>query len=151
ELIPDRRPRPAAVVGALDDLAEPARALRRPDAVRRRRRALHVVDLPPAEERAGDAPPLARAVRFEDERPLPRADENPDAAHRPAPATAVVLPAIAPPIPVEALRVRARALRVKQLRRRRHTAVGPFALTGGIRMIPRSDGSSASRVGGRRR
>ena len=50
ELVADRLPRLAAVVGALDHLAEPAAALRRVDAIRVRRRPLEVIHLPAAED-----------------------------------------------------------------------------------------------------
>src|SRR5262249_35999171 len=72
ELVAHWLPRLAAVVGALDELAEPARVLRREDALRRRRRSLHVVDLPPCEVGAADLPLLPLAVRFEDESALAR-------------------------------------------------------------------------------
>ena len=71
----------AAVVGALDDLPEPAARLRRVDAVRIDRRTLHVVDLPAAEERALDVPLLPLAVRCQDERALSGADQDPHSAH----------------------------------------------------------------------
>ena len=66
----------AAVVGALDDLPEPAARLRRVDPVRIDGRALQVIDLPAAEERAADVPLLALAVGGEDERALAGADQN---------------------------------------------------------------------------
>src|SRR5262249_26245887 len=53
----------AAVVGALDDLPEPAAGLRDVDPVRVRGRTLHVVNLPPGEEGAADIPLFALAVR----------------------------------------------------------------------------------------
>ena len=68
----------AAVVGALDDLPEPAAGLRGVDAVGIDGRALHVIDLPAGEVRAGDVPLLPLAVGGEDERALARADEDPD-------------------------------------------------------------------------
>ena len=48
ELVADRLPGLAAIVGALDHLAEPAAGLRGIQAVRIGRRALQVVDLPAA-------------------------------------------------------------------------------------------------------
>ena len=75
----------AAVVGALDDLPEPAAGLRGVDAVRIDGRALQVVDLPAGEVRAADVPLLALAVGREDERALACADQNPYLAHPRAP------------------------------------------------------------------
>ena len=65
-----RLPGPAAVVRALNQLAEPAAGLRRIEAIRIGRRSLQVVDLPAGEVRAADVPLLALAVRREDERAL---------------------------------------------------------------------------------
>src|SRR5207302_1182977 len=80
-----RRPRLvpglAAVVGALDDLPEPAAGLRRIQPVRVHGRALQVVNLPALEERATDVPPLALAVRRQDERPLACPHQNAYSAH----------------------------------------------------------------------
>ena len=66
----------AAVVGALNDLAEPAAGLRGVDAVRIDGRALEVVDLPAGEVRAADVPLLALAVGGEDERAFAGADQQ---------------------------------------------------------------------------
>ena len=88
ELVAHRLPRLAAVVGALDHLPEPAAGLRRVEPVRVGGRALEVVDLPAAEVRAADVPPLALAVRRQDERALARADQYPYSAHRFAPSAA---------------------------------------------------------------
>ena len=63
ELVADRLPRLAAVVGALDHLPEPAARLRRVEPVRVRRRSLEVIDLPARKVRPADVPPLALAVR----------------------------------------------------------------------------------------
>jgi hypothetical protein len=71
-------PRFAAVIGALDDLPEPAAGLRRVNAIRIGGRTLEVVHLPPAKLRAGDIPFLTLAVGREDERALFRADEDSD-------------------------------------------------------------------------
>src|SRR5262249_43767548 len=64
-----------------DDLAEPSAALRRVDAVRIRRRRLHVIDLPAGEVRAGDLPVLALAVGGEDEGAFLGAGQDADARH----------------------------------------------------------------------
>src|SRR5262249_49809961 len=74
-------PRLAAVVGALDDLPEPAARLRHVDAVRIDGRALHVINLPAREMRAVDGPLLSFAVGGKDEGALAGADEDTDAAH----------------------------------------------------------------------
>ena len=60
ELVADRLPRLAAVVGPLNHLAEPAAGLRGVEPVRVGRRAFEVVDLPAAEVRAVDLPPCLR-------------------------------------------------------------------------------------------
>src|SRR5690606_6177791 len=79
--VADRLPRRAAVVRTLDHLAEPAARLRRVQPARVGRRALQVVDLPAREVRPADLPPIAPAVRRQDECALARADENPYPAH----------------------------------------------------------------------
>ena len=81
ELVADRLPRLAAVVGALDHLPEPAARLRRIEPVRVDGRALDVVDLPAREVGAADLPPFAPAVRRQDERALPCADQDSYSAH----------------------------------------------------------------------
>ena len=81
ELVADRLPGLAAVVGALDHLPEPAAGLRRVQPVRVGGRALEVVDLPAREVRAADVPLLALAVRRQDERALARADQYSYPAH----------------------------------------------------------------------
>src|SRR5437588_1544725 len=81
ELVTHRLPGLAAVVGALDQLPEPAAALRRIQAVRVDGRALQVVDLPARKVGATDIPPLALAVRCQDERALPCTHQNPYSAH----------------------------------------------------------------------
>ena len=58
ELVADGLPGLAAVVGALDHLAEPAAGLRGVDPIRVGGRALEVVHLPAGEMRAGDVPLL---------------------------------------------------------------------------------------------
>src|SRR5262245_58621719 len=75
ELVADRIPALAAVVGALDHLAEPAARLRRVDPVGVGRRTVDVVYLPTAEQRTGDVPVFALAVRGEDERAFTGADQ----------------------------------------------------------------------------
>src|SRR5436309_10262601 len=71
----------AAVIGALDDLPEPAAGLRCVDAVGSKRRTLHVIDLPPGKVGAADVPPLAFAVRCQNERALARANQYSYTAH----------------------------------------------------------------------
>ena len=73
ELVADRLPRPATVVGALDQLAEPAAGRRRVQPVRIGGRALQVIDFPAAEMRPVDIPLLALSVRCQDESALARA------------------------------------------------------------------------------
>src|SRR5262249_30707399 len=82
ELVADRLPRLAAVVRALDLLAEPAAGLRRVEPVGLGRRALQVVDLPAREVGTGDLPPLALAVRRQHERALARADQYAYSGHQ---------------------------------------------------------------------
>ena len=81
EVVPRRLPGFAAVVRALDNLAEPARRLRGVETVRIGRRSLEVIDLPASEVGTGDVPLLSLAVRRQDERTLARADEYPYPAH----------------------------------------------------------------------
>ena len=81
ELVAHRLPRLAAVVGALDQLPEPAAGLRRVQPVRIDGRALQVIDLPAREVRAADVPLLALAVRRQDERALARANQYSYSAH----------------------------------------------------------------------
>src|SRR5437016_3909702 len=66
-------PRLATVVGTLDDLAEPAAGLRRIQPIRVSRRAFEVINLPARKVGAADLPPIAFAVRGQDERALLRA------------------------------------------------------------------------------
>ena len=82
ELVADRLPCLAAVVGSLDELPEPARGLRRVQPVRVDRRALHVVDLPAPEVRAADVPLAALGIRRQDERALACSHQHPYSAHR---------------------------------------------------------------------
>ncbi len=76
ELVADGVPGRAAVVGALDDLAEPAAGLRGVDAIGVNGRAFEVVELPACEVGAADLPVLAFAIGGEDERAFSRADEK---------------------------------------------------------------------------
>ena len=62
-LAPGRIPRPAAVIRALDDLAEPAAGLRRINPVWIHSRALEMIHLPAREVRSADVPILALAIR----------------------------------------------------------------------------------------
>src|SRR5262249_11473407 len=81
ELVAHRLPRPAAVVGALDQLPEPARTLRSVHPVGIRRRSLQMIHLPSPEMGTGDVPSVTPAVRLEHERALPRADQYPYTTH----------------------------------------------------------------------
>src|SRR4051794_11943301 len=81
ELVLDRRPALAAVVGTLNELAEPAAALRCKKPVRLRWRSFDVVDLPAGEERPAHIPLLSLAVGRENERTLPCPDEHSDSTH----------------------------------------------------------------------
>src|SRR5712691_5409245 len=81
ELVPHRLPRLAAVVGALDQLPEPAAGLRRIQPIRVSGRSLEVVDLPAPEVGATDVPPFALSVRRQDEGALARANQYPYPAH----------------------------------------------------------------------
>src|SRR5437660_200625 len=71
----------AAVIGALDDLPEPAAGLRGINPIRVNRRALHVIDLPATEVQAADVPFFALAVRCQDKGAFARTDQNPYCAH----------------------------------------------------------------------
>src|SRR5262249_38142724 len=84
EAVPRRLPRLAPVVGALDQLTEPGRPLRGIHAIRIGRRRLQLIHLRAAELGAGDVPSVARAVRFEDEAPLTRANQYSSPAHLPS-------------------------------------------------------------------
>src|SRR3989442_1229143 len=81
ELVFNLLPRLAAIVRALDLLAKPAARLRCIEPVGRDRRALEMIHLPTREERAGDFPLLACAIRGKNECALAGAHENSDAAH----------------------------------------------------------------------
>src|ERR1022692_1773484 len=81
KLFTHRLPGRAAVIGALDQLAEPAAGLGRVQPVRVDGRALDMVNLPAPEVGAADVPPLALAFRRQDERALARANQYPYSAH----------------------------------------------------------------------
>jgi hypothetical protein len=81
ELVVDGSPGDAAVVGALNLLAEPAGGLRGVDAVGVGGRALEVVHLPAGEVRLRDLPVLALGVSGEDEGTFLGADEEADGGH----------------------------------------------------------------------
>jgi hypothetical protein len=86
EVVADRLPGDAPVVGALDHLPEPAVGLRRVEPVGIRRGSGDVVDLPTAEQRRRHLPGAPPHVRGQDERAL----------HRP---TSTRTPRIASPSP----------------------------------------------------
>ena len=77
-----RLPGLAAVVGALDDLAEPAAGLRRVNAIRVHRRAFEMVDFPAREMRSGHVPLFAFAVRGENESSFFCANQHTYFAHK---------------------------------------------------------------------
>src|ERR1019366_7398753 len=76
-----RLPGFAAVIGALDDLPEPAAGLRGIQPVRVNRRSLDVVQLPAREMRTADIPAFALAVRLQDECALACANQYSYVAH----------------------------------------------------------------------
>src|SRR5262249_39245424 len=77
----DRLPRLSAVIGPLHELTKPTRRLRCVEPVRLDRRTLEMINLPAAEMRAANVPPLAFAVCRQDERPFASADQNTNSAH----------------------------------------------------------------------
>src|SRR3990172_2427374 len=81
ELVADGLPVLAAIVGAVDHLAEPIARLRGIDPVGIDRRPHDVVNLPPPEVRTADVPTLALSVRRQDEGALMCTDEHTYAAH----------------------------------------------------------------------
>src|SRR5437773_2058568 len=81
ELVAHRLPGLAAVVGALDQLPEPAGALRRVQPIRVGGRSLEVVDLPAPKVGTTDVPAFALSVRLEDECALACANQYPYPAH----------------------------------------------------------------------
>src|SRR6266699_6841095 len=76
-----RLPGRAAVVGALDDLAEPPTRLRRVQPVGIGRGSLDVINLPAREVRAADRTPTELAVGRANECTFECADEDTHAAH----------------------------------------------------------------------
>ncbi len=83
ELMPDRIPRRAPVVRALNQLPEPSVGLRRIQPIGVDGRALEVVDLPAPKVRATDIPLIAFAIRCQDERALACANQDPYLTHLP--------------------------------------------------------------------
>ena len=81
ELVAHRLPRLTAVVGALDQLPEPAAGLRRIQPIRISGRSREVVDLPARKVGTTDVPPLAVAVRRQDERTLAGPRQYPYPGH----------------------------------------------------------------------
>ena len=75
ELIADCFPGLPAVIGALDDLAEPTAGLRRVDAVWLGGRAFEVINFPTRKMRAADIPLLALAIGSQNERAFFCADQ----------------------------------------------------------------------------
>ncbi len=82
ELIADCLPALAAVVGALDLLAEPARGLRQIQPVGVGRGTLGVVDLPASEVRAAHVPHISCAVGRQHEGAFARADQYSHSGHQ---------------------------------------------------------------------
>ena len=74
-------PRLAAVIGALNDLPEPAAGLRRVQPVRVSGRSLEVVDLPAGKVWPTHLPPFSLAVRRQDERALAGTHQDSYLAH----------------------------------------------------------------------
>ncbi len=81
KLVADRLPCLAAVVGALDDLPEPATGLRRVNPVRIHRRTLEMIDFPTGKVWAADVPFLASFIRGQDERALACPDQHSHLTH----------------------------------------------------------------------
>src|ERR1700686_2018721 len=82
----------AAVVGALDDLSEPAAGLRRVNAIRIGRRPLEVVQLPSSKVRAAHLPVFAFAVCRKNECAFARAYQDPYLAHALPPSLRTTVP-----------------------------------------------------------
>src|SRR5690606_10051126 len=81
EGIVDRVPSRPAIVGALDELAEPATRLRGVEPVRVGRRGGDVVDLPARKVRTVDGPVAPRLIGGEDKGALAGPDEYAHASH----------------------------------------------------------------------
>src|SRR5437764_12660759 len=71
----------AAVIGALDDLAEPSAGLRSIDAVGINGRSLEVIEFPSRKMRPADFPIFPLAVRSKNECTFFRADQDSNLAH----------------------------------------------------------------------
>ena len=71
----------ATVIGALDNLPEPAAGLRGVNAVGTRGRSFHVINLPAGKMRAADGPFFAFAVRRQNERTFPCPHQHANFAH----------------------------------------------------------------------
>src|SRR6266576_49552 len=71
----------ATVIGALDNLPEPAAGLRGVNAVGTRGRSFHVITLPAGKMRAADGPFFAFAVRRQNERTFPCPHQHANFAH----------------------------------------------------------------------
>ena len=76
ELVADGCPCLTAVIGTLDQLAEPCAALRSVQTIGLDRRSLEVIDLPARKVRPVDVPPLALPIRSQHECAFSRADEH---------------------------------------------------------------------------
>src|SRR5712692_1800190 len=83
ELVADGLPGLAAIVRALQDLAEPTAGLGGIQPVGVSRRSLEVIDLPAREMGALDLPLLPCRIRAQNERAFPSADQYPYLAHTP--------------------------------------------------------------------
>src|SRR5262245_5195656 len=81
ELVSHRLPRLAAVVGALNELTEPAAGLGGIQAIRIGGRSLEVVNLPSAEKRSGHVPSCPLAIGGQYKRPFARPYQQTYSAH----------------------------------------------------------------------
>src|SRR5579859_3937398 len=81
KLVIDRLPGFASVIGALQQLPEPAAGLGGIEPIRVGRRSFEVIHLPPGEVRAADVPLLAFSIGGQDECALACADQNSYFAH----------------------------------------------------------------------
>ena len=71
----------AAIIGALDDLPEPAAGLRRVNPIRIDWRSLEMVHLPARKEQAADIPVFAFSIRRQDECTLACSNQYPYLTH----------------------------------------------------------------------
>src|SRR5690348_16164165 len=76
------RPRFAAIIGALDDLAKPATGLGCEQPIRIGRRSLNVIDLPARKVRTAHVPLVSLAVRIQHKGTFARADQHTNSAHQ---------------------------------------------------------------------